>query len=102
MRAETKVRRKRPHAGAADETVCPTSTLTARLGASERPLAHARGSDRSHDRQGVVLQKDAKSRGHGTSVKTRLAVCMLLLLVAATPAMADTRLIVRAEGGLQV
>jgi hypothetical protein len=43
------------------------SAVTARSGAIVKPLAHARGSDQSHDRKGVISQKSTKPRGHGTS-----------------------------------
>jgi hypothetical protein len=42
---------------------------TVGFGATAKPLANARGSDRSHDRQGVVSSMSVKSRS-GTKLAT--------------------------------
>src|SRR5258706_7536055 len=42
-------------------------SATTRLGASGQPLADARGSDQSRDREGAVPRKSTESRGHRTS-----------------------------------
>ena len=43
------------------------SSVTVRFGAAAKPLAHARGSDRSHDRKGVVSSKNAEPPGNKTN-----------------------------------
>src|SRR5450759_1890786 len=44
-----------------------TMSLTARFGATTNPLANARGSDRSPDREGGVAPNSTTSQGHSTS-----------------------------------
>src|ERR1017187_1555261 len=46
----------------------PGWSLTARFGANENPLADARGSDRSPDREGGVVLNSTISRSQRTSV----------------------------------
>src|SRR5450759_647119 len=46
---------------------CSARSLTARFGATANPLADARGSDRSPDREGGVAPNSTTSRGRGTS-----------------------------------
>ena len=43
-------------------------SLTARFGATANPLADARGSDRSPDREGGVAPNSTTSHGHSTSL----------------------------------
>jgi hypothetical protein len=52
----------------------PPSTMTARLGTNGRPLPDGRGSDQSHDRQGVDSRNGKKLRGQRTRWFQRLMI----------------------------
>src|ERR1035437_4224748 len=52
-------------------------SVTARFGATANPLADARGSDRSPDREGGVAPNSTTSHGHSTSRMKNRAYCSL-------------------------
>src|ERR1035441_4341053 len=70
------------------------SAVTARSGAGESPLADARDSDQSHDREGVVCRR-------GTIPRTAAWICACCLLVHGTagPGYAQTETIPRPSRG---
>jgi len=66
-----------------------TSAVTARFGAIPKPLAYARGSVQSHDREGVVVGKGTKPTGRRPSPQTRAFLAAGLLALAAFAASAQ-------------